>query len=162
MRIFGLLIAILIVHCDGNVAFANNSNDAAIRHVLNDFITGWREGDAKLMDDAANLEHGHAIWLATNDENPTVTSTTFGKMIEGLQPHPDYGVPYEILSINIVGDELAFANIAAQQGDRGTILDYFTLMKVDDRWEVIALEWLWRPGMLVSAEQLRPEPPDSD
>ena len=135
-----------------NPAAAEGLDDYnAIRAVVDDFITGWREGDAKRLDEAANLEHGHAIWRRVTDGKPEVTSLTFAKMIENLKPHPEYGVPYKILSINIAGDELAFANIAAQQGQRGTILDYFSLMKVGERWEVIALHWLWRPGMLVEA-----------
>jgi hypothetical protein len=154
MRVSLFLFALALMLGRFDLALAKGSDHYdAIRHVVNEFITGWRDGDAERLDAAANLEHGHAIWQQVNDGQPSVHSVTFAEMIEGLKPHPEYGVPYKILSIEIAGDELAFANIAAQQGDRGTILDYFTLMKVDGSWEVVALEWLWRPGMLVEADQ---------
>ena len=152
MRFICLAITMSMIFAVDNAAAQGSKDREAALEVVDDFITGWREGDAERLGSAANLDHGHAIWLKSSDGTFSVTSVTFGEMIEGLTSHPEYGVPYRVLSINIVDGELAIANIAAQQGDRGTILDYFTLMKVNDRWEVVTLEWLWRPGMLVSAE----------
>ncbi len=153
MRSLISAFVISLLLAGSNPAQAEGAGDyEAVRHEAVEFITGWREGDAKLIDSAADLENGSAIWARTVEGKSTVVSMTFAKMIEGLMPHPEYAVPYKILSVSIAGDELAYVNIAAQRGAGGTILDYFTLLKVVEKWEVIALHWLWRPGMQVASD----------
>ena len=131
----------------------NEDNDAAIRYAVNEFITGIREGDAERIADVSSLEHGHAISPQTKDGARSINSVTFGQLIENLQPYVGYGDPHKIKSIDIIGGELAVANIisnAPQADGDGAILEYFILAKAEDKWEVIALPWIVRKGMLVT------------
>ena len=76
-------------------------------------------------------------------------------MIENLKPYEGYGAPHRFISIDVIGGELAVANIvsnAPQPGGDGAILEFFVLAKVDQQWEGIALPWIARPGMKVANE----------
>lgn len=151
--LFLLIIAVANVGVAGAKDDSKASNYYLIQHTVNEFITGIREGDADRLRAVSNFEHGHAIWPRTKDDARSVISVTFGKLAEGLQPYEGYGLPHKIVSINIIGEELAVANIAAnapQSDGDGAILEFFTLAKVNGEWQIISLQWISRPGLVVS------------
>lgn len=134
-------------------AYAEGDDYAAIQYSVNEFITGIREGDASRIAAVSNLAHGHAIWPQIKEGEKSIVSVTFGQMIEDLKPYEGYGAPHKFLGIEIIGGELAVANIVSHaprsDGD-GVILEYFVLAKVESEWQVIALPWIFRPRRSVS------------
>ena len=81
MRVYFLAIAATVALAGANIAFADGLNDReAIENAVVQFITGWREGDRELIDDVTDLEHGHAIWLRTDDGVKSVMSVSFDQL----------------------------------------------------------------------------------
>jgi hypothetical protein len=143
--LFAAVIAITV-----GPAYAEGDDYAAIQYSVDEFIAGIREGDASRIAAVSNLTHGHAMWPQTKDGKKSIVSVTFGQMIEDLKPYEGYGAPHKFLGIEIIGGELAVANIVSHaprsDGD-GVILEYFVLSKVESGWQVIALPWIFRPGI---------------
>lgn len=148
-----ILIGTMIFAFVAGPAFAESDDYAAIQYSVNEFIAGIREGDAERIAAVSSLEHGHALWPQVTEGKKSIVSVTFGKMIENLQPYAGYGAPHKFLGIDIIGGELAVANIISHaprpDGD-GAILEYFVLAKVDDGWQIIALPWTFRRGLTVA------------
>ena len=141
---FAIAFSTISAHAEGDDDYA------AIQHSVSEFIVGIREGDAARIAAVSNLEHGHAIWPQTKDGNKSIVSVTFGQLIEDLKPYAGYGAPHKFIGIDIIGGELAVANVvsnAPRSNGDGAILEYFILAKLDDGWQVIALPWIFRPGL---------------
>ena len=149
MRVI-LLITVAIAFVAVPAHAEGDDDYAAIQNSVNEFIAGIREGDAARITAVSNLAHGHAIWPQTKDGEHSIVSVTFGQLIEDLNPYEGYGAPHKFMGIDIIGGELAVANIVSHaprsDGD-GVILEYFILAKLEDGWQVIALPWIFRPGL---------------
>lgn len=129
-------LSLLIVLCASRVAVAAPSDE--IRHVVEDYIVGWREGDSEILSRVFELDHGYVIWVTTDEAGgATVESMTFRDIVaRGKAAGPAYGTRVDVLSIDVTDDTVASAKLEIAF-DGGTYVDHLTLYKVGGRWKIV-------------------------
>jgi hypothetical protein len=146
MWIHRVLLVISITLSSAYVVHAQTSDDdAAIREVVDTYVTGWRAGDVEKLKSIFELDHGYIIWHQGDDGDPIINSRTFAKLMENRRPNPTYGQPYEILSIDVIDGRLATAKFAVQR-KQGYYIDLFTLINAKGFWKVVTKQFSWHPG----------------
>lgn len=112
--------------------------EAEIRQVMDDFIRGWREGDAELLSSVLALDDGRITWVSGQGADERVSSMTFGDAVARDRAHPDYGRDgWELLSLDVVDDRLAFAKLRIPEGAAVNI-DYMVCYRVRGQWKIVS------------------------
>lgn len=112
--------------------------EAEIRQVMDDFVRGWREGDAELLSSVLALDEGRITWVTGQGTEERVSSMTFADAVARDRAHPEYGRDgWELLSLDVVEDELAFAKLRIPEGDTVNI-DYMVCFRVSGRWKIVS------------------------
>ena len=127
-----------------------DSDEAGVRRAIEDYVSGWREGDVERLKRAFALEHGYIIWRSGEGEEQSLGSRRLDKALEKRRPNPGYGEPYVIESIDIVDGYLAVAKFVVERAGKGSYVDYFTLYKVGGEWKIVTKAFTSRPGVLLS------------
>lgn len=120
-------------------------DESAVRHVVDEYVAGWRTGDVERLSEVFELDHGHIIWTQNDDGKSVIQSRTFRELLEKRKANPGYGEPYEILSLEVY-DAVAFVTFRVERAPRGSYINHFTLHKVEDKWLVTTKTFVWRPA----------------
>ena len=115
-----------------------DSGKEAVRKVIQNYIDGTYQGDAKLLRDCF---HKNAVMNGyLEDQLLLGTPEPFFENIENNPSMAEGGAPYrgEIGSIDVVGN--VASAIIKETGFGGTMAftDYFHLIKVDDEWKILS------------------------
>lgn len=131
---------------------ATEADEAGVRQAIENYITGWRDGDNTLLGETFATEHGYVIWLNGEGDDAVINSMTLGELSTGHRPYAGYGEPYRIRYLDVIGGELAFAKveIAAQGG--GSYVDALLLQKEGGHWRIVTKTFVFRPDMPVTAD----------
>lgn len=109
-----------------------------VEQLLGDFVRGWREGDAELLSRVLALDEGRITWVSGQDREESVASMTFRAVLEPNRKHPSYGSDgWEIVSLDVVSDELAVAKLRIPEGDVVNI-DYLVCYRVAGEWRIVS------------------------
>lgn len=150
MRVVVLAISLLLLPFN---SYADDSaDDAAIRHVVAEYIAGWREGDVERLRKIFAEDHGHIIWRSDGEDGDTIQSVTFREALEKRKTNSGYGMPYRIESLDIVDGVLAVVKFNVERAGKGSYIDYFTLYKSNGEWKVVVKAFASRPGVLLNQE----------
>lgn len=151
MKIIVLALAAILMSF--NAQAEETSDEAAIRHVVSEYIAGWRDGDVERLAKVFVLDHGHIIWRASDDAGEVIGSVTFGEALERRKTNPGYGMPYRIESLDVIDGVLAVVKFNVERAGKGSYIDYFTLYKINDEWKIVVKAFASRPGVLLSDEE---------
>ena len=78
-----LLFVICLIFCAPSVTFADEmSDEAAIRHVISEYIAGWSGGDAERLAKIFDVDHGYVIWRAGEGDSQQVKSISFSEALQ--------------------------------------------------------------------------------
>ncbi len=151
MKKFALACVLLFIPFN---AYADDTidDDAAIRHVVAEYITGWRTGDVERLRKIFALDHGHIVWRGSDEDGDAIQSMTFGEALERGKANPGYGMPYRIESLDIIDGVLAVVKFNVERAGRGSYVDYFTLYKSNGEWKIILKAFASRPGVLLDED----------
>lgn len=132
--LFGAALAIAPANATAQVA----SPDDELRRVMADFVRGWREGDAALLSSVLAMDEGRIAWVSGQGADERVSSMTFRAAVDRGRVHPEYGREgWEILSLDIIDDELAVAKLRILEGDAVNI-DYMVCLRVAGQWRIVS------------------------
>lgn len=126
------------------VSAQESPDETAVRNVVGEYVAAWRAGDAARLGEVFELDHGYVIWRQEEGGEATVRSKTFGELLEKRKPNPGYGEPYEILTLDVRGGEIAFVTFRAELAERGSYVNHFTLHKVADKWRITTKTFVWQ------------------
>jgi hypothetical protein len=109
-----------------------------IEGVLADFVRGWREGDAETLERVLALDAGYVQWVSGEGEDERASAMTFRDIVARNRDHPDYGLTgWEIVSFDVVEDELAVAKLVIHEGDVLNV-DYMVLYRIAGDWKIVS------------------------
>ena len=151
-KVYGFLAILVCFPLTAFAEIASEDDEAAIRHVVAEYVAGWREGDVERLSEVFDLDHGHIIWRSGEGNEQTIGSVTFREALENRKSNPGYGEPYRIEHIDIVDGYLAVARFNVERAGKASYIDYFTLYKSNGRWKIVTKAFTHRPGVLLSNE----------
>lgn len=134
-----ILVAFVALLSLGPRLDADESRSAReVREVMGDFVRGWREGDTELLARVVAMDEGRITWVSGSGADEQIGSMTFRAVIDRNRVHPDYGRDgWEIVSLEIENDELAFAKLRIPEGDVVNI-DYMVAYRVGGVWKIVS------------------------
>ena len=150
MKLIMLMVALMLMSFGARAE--ETDDEAAIRHVVAEYITGWRDGDVARLEKIFALEHGYIIWRGAGDDGETIQSISFGEALDRRKPNAGYGEPYRIESLDVVDGVLAVVKFNVERKGKGSYIDYFTLYKINGEWKIVVKAFASRPGVLLSEE----------
>lgn len=119
-------------------AAQNMDAQEELRQVMDAFVRGWREGDAALLSSVVALDEGRISWVAGEGSDERVGSMTFREALDRGRVHPDYGREgWELVTLDVVDDELAFARLRIPEGDLVNI-DFMVCYRVAGEWRIVS------------------------
>lgn len=114
------------------------THEEDVRRVLADFVRGWREGNAELLSRVLALDEGRITWVSGQGDDQRVGAMTFGDAVARDRKHPNYGSDgWDVVSLDVVGDELAVAKLRIPEGDVINI-DYLVCYRVAGEWRIVS------------------------
>ena len=109
-----------------------------LTQLMDDFVRGWREGDVELLSGVVAMDEGRITWVSGQGGNERVASMTFQAAIDRNRTHPDYGREgWDLVMLDIVDDELAFAKLRIPEGDVINI-DFMVCYRVAGQWRIVS------------------------
>jgi hypothetical protein len=108
----------------------------AIHQVLEDYIVGWRDGNAELLSRAFATESGTIMWVGSQDDQQVLQSMTFEAAIARGKSNSSYGLEWQVLSLDVVDSSVALAKLDISRS-RGSYIDFLTLYKIDGSWKIV-------------------------
>ena len=127
----------------------STSDEERIRSVLEQYVTGWRDGDVERLGRIFATDEGRILWLAGNPGQETLRSMTFGEALQRRRPQPEYGRTWSILALDVVDGQLAMAKLDISR-EGGSYIDYLVLQKIAGEWRIVTKTFVVR--------QLQPVP----
>ena len=108
---------------------------AAIEKAITDFyIGGLKANDPNLLDQIFHQEW--TLMYIRDGEFSKIDRETYLGFADPAKPSPFADATFEIAYIDVTGTA-ANAKIIID-AERGTITDYFNMLKVDDRWWIVS------------------------
>ena len=125
------LVGILV--CGLGIAFAQDSEKAAVRVPLENYIKGHETGDAEYMRKAFHTE-GNLIFI----RDGKYTTRSFAEYIGGMSGKPAADEAKRKRSIDAI-DLVGNAAVARITLDYPTVkfVDYMTLLKINGEWKIV-------------------------
>ncbi len=127
-------------------------DEAAIRHVVSEYVTGWREGDVERLSRIFDHDNGYIIWRSTNGDQQSVDSMSFAEALKKRRANLGYGLPYTIESLDIIDGYLAMVKFNVARTNGSAYSDVFTLYKIDGNWKIVVKAFTYRPASKPVAE----------
>lgn len=122
----------------GQVVAQEVAGRSELRSVMDDFVRGWREGDAELLSRVVDMDEGRITWVSGQGANEQVESMTFAAAVARNRTHPEYGRDgWELVSLDVVDDGLAFAKLRIPEGDAVSI-DFMVCYRVAGTWRIVS------------------------
>ncbi|WP_158025592.1 nuclear transport factor 2 family protein [Maricaulis sp. W15] len=118
---------------DDGSSFAETEHE--IRAVIADYFWGRQTGNPERLGRAFNLDNGQFAYVRRTNEGDEVIAMSladFAARADGPLSAPNTG---RILSLDIVGDQMAFVKFELA-GESRTFIDYFVLYRVNQRWMI--------------------------
>lgn len=112
------------------------SDEDRIRKILNDYITGWREGDVERLSRVFAVEQGRVMWISDQSGKEELQSMTFGDVLKRQKSQPQYGLEWEVLSLDIVDGKLAVAKLHISRAG-GSYIDFLVCHKISGDWRIV-------------------------
>lgn len=111
---------------------------AEVEAIVDDFVRGWRDGDAETLNRVFALDAGFVQWVSGQGDEQQASAMTFRDIVARDKTHPNYGLPhYEILSLDVVENRMAFAKVAIPDGETMNY-DYLVMFRVADSWKIMS------------------------
>ncbi len=131
----GLLAPFL---CSGQVG-----DRASIEQAIDNYIVGWRTGDTTLLKKAFDLEAGVVLWIERKEYPERLKSMKLEALANRVKTQEGYGVGYEILTMDIVGDQLAMAKVRIPMKSGNHYIDYLQLQKINAEWRIVLKSYVY-------------------
>jgi hypothetical protein len=133
-RIFAVSAIAALLWAGGSLA-EDTPEEEAIRGVLEDYIVGWREGDAERLSGAFASE-GAIMWVGSEEGRQVLQSMTFGKAVARGKSNPSYGLSWSVQSLDVVDSHVAVTKLDISRSG-GSYVDFLTLYKIDGKWKIV-------------------------
>ena len=147
MKKTSLLLAIILFSIGS--ALAQDSEKAAVRVPLENYIKGHETGDAEFMKKAFHTE-GNLIWI----RDGKYTTRSFAEYIAGMSGKPAADEAKRKRSIDAI-DVVGNAAVARITLDYPTtkFIDYMTLLKINGEWKIVNKSFYAEPKTQPAAAQ---------
>ncbi|NKB88528.1 MAG: hypothetical protein GKS06_09935 [Acidobacteria bacterium] len=115
---------------------AGQADETAIRHVLREYVEGWRDADYERLADVFD-PGGHVYWLSGDGDEQHLQSMTFAQIMErDPRPQPEYGSEWSVESLEVVDNHVAAAHLHISRAG-GSYLDVLVLHRVAGEWRIV-------------------------
>ncbi len=112
-------------------------DEALINEVLDIYVSAWREGDVERLSEIFAAEEGRVMWLTGNGADQHLASMTFQQVLDrGSRPNPEYGLEWDVLSLDVLDGALAMAKLDISRSG-GSYVDYLALQKIAGEWRIV-------------------------
>lgn len=119
------------------------SDEDRIRAVLEEYVSGWRDGNVQRLTNVFATGEGRLLWVTGPPGRDSLASMTLGQALERRRPQPGYGSPWRVLSLDIVDGQLAVAKLEiARTG--GSYVDYLVLYRIAGAWRIVTKTYVTR------------------
>jgi|GEM_PF-2934842 len=124
---------------------AQNGDIPQIEQLIDNYITGWRDGNVALLQKTFDMEAGVVLWLDKNGESEHMKSMTLAALAESVKPDPGFGEGYAIQSLEVIDAQLALAVVKVPHRN-GEYLDCLELQKIKGTWKIILKSFVFFPN----------------
>jgi len=137
------LLILYLVFASGIITMAQQNDELAVKEVVKEFITAAGDYDFEAMKHvfAENANIGGASLRNGTWHSYTMTLTEFIEMLKDEKNPDKYKEPISNYIIHISEGQLAFvmadAEIVINGIPKRTNFDYFTLIKLEEKWKII-------------------------
>lgn len=145
-RVFlSLFLTVVLLQIPYLVTGRGAEHRPELTRFLGDFVRGWREGDAQVLGRVLALDEGRITWVSGQGKDQKVGSMTFRAAVDRNRKHPEYGKEgWKILTLDVAGDELAFAKLEIPEGDVVNI-DFLVCYRVAGDWRIVSNTFVIQP-----------------
>ena len=130
------LISLFLVACTAGLAFGGNPDETEEQIIesalVEYYFNGIRNANPELLDQIF-----HEDWMMFSVRNGQLRKVDKSTMLSYFDPseaQPDLW-EFEVYYVNVTGTAAA-ANVRIEN-DRIRYIDYFNLLKIDDRWWIV-------------------------
>ncbi len=121
---------------------AQASDSVGIAEVVDDYIVGWREADATLLERAFDMEAGVVLWVERREGSDRLQSRKLADLVQTVKPHATYGLDYRIESLQIIDAQLAVALVRIPRGE-SHYMDALELQKINGEWKIVLKSFVY-------------------
>ena len=118
---------------------ASGKIEKQVRDVINLHFEGIRKGDASMLKQAWDVPNAHVKHVASG----RVTMAPIEKSIKLWTSKPAPKATSEILSVDVVGNQMAMAKVKLNWHG-GDFTDYLTLLKTRGGWKIVEKTYVGR------------------
>ena len=138
-----LALTLLLATVTSAVPAEEASDPNQVRKVLEDYVVGWRDGDVDRLASVFAVKEGRVTWVAEESGSEVLRSMTFEKVLERMKPHPQYGLKWEVLSLDVVDSSLAVAKVRISHKASNYYIDYLVLEKIAGEWRIVSKTFVY-------------------
>ncbi len=131
-----VIVGLLIGLQPQSVMSQENTDEAEIRRVLADYVSGWREADVERLAGVFSLEAGSVMWVTAESGEEVLRSMTFREVLERRKAQPHYGLEWDVLALDIVDRKVAVAKLHISRTG-GSYVDFLVLYKIAGEWRIV-------------------------
>ncbi len=124
------------------ISGAQISDSTSINQAIDNYIVGWRTGDAQLLEEAFDLNAGVVIWVDKSGESEQLKSMKLSELINRGKTQEDYGVGYTVQSLEIIDSQLAIAIVKIPMKD-SYYIDCLELQKINNKWKIVLKSFVY-------------------
>ena len=112
-------------------------HESEIREVLSTYVSAWREADYERLAEIFAVENGSVMWVGGQGGDQQLNSMTWEEILaRERRPQPEYGLEWEILSLDIVDGSVAVAKLEISRRGGGYI-DFLVFYRISDSWRIV-------------------------
>lgn len=114
------------------------NDEAAIRTVLDNYLTGVDKQDMTILESAFDGEHAHMKYVSKNDAGAeSITVVPIRDAFASWTKPPAKPCQGKLLNLDVVDASMAMAKYEFKWGSDMTFIDYLTLYKVNGQWKIV-------------------------
>jgi hypothetical protein len=140
--VFSLAFCVLGVQAQPNIS---DTDKAAIKQTVLDYIEGWYEGDAERMERALHPDLAKRI-VRTNDKGQSrFDQMSAMSLVQGTRRGGGKQTPKEKQQKDVTILDV-FENAASVKIVASDWIDYLHIAKLNGRWVIVNVLWELKPG----------------
>ena len=130
-----VLLSVAALLCFSVLQAGEKAEKKAIKKTIEDYLVGIDHHDVEKVKKTMHAQHIHFVTIGDQlraIDRPTYLGLLEQKKIGGQQRTHKYE------SIDVTAGDTASAKVKSST-DKGTFVQYLTLMKVDENWQIVSI-----------------------
>ena len=117
-------------------AQAQATDEETIRRLVEDYVRSWREADVERLAQLFALDEGRVMWISEHAGTQKLRSRTFRAVLAQRRPQPEYGLHWQVLTLDVIDGELAVAKVLISRSG-GNYVDLLVWHKRAGAWRIV-------------------------